>query len=88
MELTGTNTQYKRILTGSYNAGDCANVEFAQIWNAQSGRYALSLGCTGYDGDNMVVYHRLYDILLFESAATEPMVGCYDLDSAISVRRA
>jgi teichoic acid transport system ATP-binding protein len=87
MELTGTNTQFKQVSTGSYNKGDSVSVEFAQTLNAQSGRYALSLGCTGYEGDTMVVYHRLYDILLFETASAMPMVGCYDLDSEILIRR-
>jgi len=88
MELTGTNTQFKQVPTGSYGKGERVNVEFAQTLNAQSGRYALSLGCTGYAGDTMVVYHRLYDIILFETASAMPMVGCYDLDSEIIIRRA
>ena len=88
MELTGTNTQFKQVPTGFYGKGDSVSVEFAQTLNAQSGRYALSLGCTGYEGDTMVVYHRLYDILLFETASAMPMVGCYDLDSAIRIQRA
>ncbi|MFH1476668.1 MAG: ABC transporter ATP-binding protein [Verrucomicrobiota bacterium] len=87
MELTGTNTQFKQVSTGSYDKGDSASVEFSQTLNAQSGRYALSLGCTGYERDAMVVYHRLYDILLFETVSAMPMVGCYDLDSAISIQR-
>ena len=78
MELTGTNTQFKQVPTGSYGKGDSVNVEFAQTLNAQSGQYALSLGCTGYEGDTMVVYHRLYDIILFETVSAMPMVGCYD----------
>lgn len=87
MELTGTNTQFKQVPTGSYGQDDSVSVEFTQVLNAQSGRYALSLGCTGYEGDTMVVYHRLYDILLFETASATPMVGCYDLDSAIRIQR-
>ena len=88
MELTGTNTQFKRVPTGAYGKGDSVSVEFAQTLNAQSGQYALSLGCTGYENDTMVVYHRLYDILLFETASAMPMVGCYDLDSEILIRQA
>ncbi len=87
VELTGTNTQFKRVPTGAYGKGDSVNVEFAQTLNAQSGPYALSLGCTGYENDTMVVYHRLYDILLFETASAMPMVGCYDLDSEIRIQR-
>ncbi len=88
MELTGTNTQFKQVPTGAYAKGDSVRVEFSQTLNAQSGQYALSLGCTGYEGDTMVVYHRLYDILLFEAVSAVPMVGCYDLDSKIMIRPA
>jgi len=88
MELTGTNTQFKQVPTGAYGKGDSVSVEFSQTLNAQSGRYALSLGCTGYEGDSMVVHHRLYDILLFETVSAMPMVGCYDLNSEISIQRA
>lgn len=84
-ELTGTNTQFKQVPTGNYRKGEQVNVEFAQTLNLQSGRYALSLGCTGFCGDSLVVYHRLYDILLFETASAAPMVGCYDLDSKIMI---
>jgi len=88
MELTGTNTQFKQVPTGAYGKGDSVSVEFSQTLNAQSGRYALSLGCTGYEGDSMVVHHRLYDILLFETVSAMPMVGCYDLNSEIRIHRA
>lgn len=88
MELTGTNTQFKQVPTGTCRRGDSVSVEFAQTLNAPSGRYALSLGCTGYEGDSMVVHHRLYDILLFETVSAMPMVGCYDLNSEIRIQRA
>lgn len=87
MELTGTNTQFKRAPTGVFRPGDSVVVEFDQILNAHAGQYALSLGCAGYEGDSMVVYHRLYDILLFETASEMPMVGCYDLNSVIRIER-
>ncbi len=84
-ELTGTNTRFKGVPAGPYRRGDAVTVEFVQTLNAASGRYALSVGCTGYEGDSLVVYQRLYDIILFETASASPMVGCYDLDSAITV---
>lgn len=85
LEITGTNTYFKQRPVGPYRAGDAVLVEFAQTLNCQSGRYALSLGCTGFERENLVVYHRLYDILLLETVAAEPMVGFYDLGSRIDV---
>lgn len=86
-ELTGTNTFFKDIATETYHAGDLVAVEFRQIWNAQSGRYALSLGCTGFEQGQLLAYHRLYDALLFEVVSAEPMVGVYDLQSSITVTK-
>ncbi len=87
VELTGTNTHFKNIATGLHRRNTCASIEFEQVWNGAAGRYALSLGCTGYEGDSVIVYHRLYDILFFETLSARPMVGCYDLDSAVRICR-
>jgi teichoic acid transport system ATP-binding protein len=65
--------------------GDTVLVEFTHILNMQAGNYALSLGCTNYEQGQLVVYHRLYDILLFEVASTEEFVGFYDLNTEIRV---
>lgn len=88
MEITGTNTRFKQVATGDCRAGECREVRFSQVWPGAPGSYALSLGCTGYEGDAMLVYHRLYDILLFESVSDKPMVGWYDLNSEIEVQPA
>ena len=87
LEVTGTNTFFKDIKSGSFRKGDCVLVEFNQILNCQSGQYSLSLGCTGFDNEELVVYHRLYDVLLFEAVSLMPMVGFYDLDSRIKIER-
>ena len=87
LEITGTNTLYKKVQPGSYQAGDSVVVEFTQTLNCQSGRYSLSFGCTGYDHEKLVVYHRLYDVLFFEVIAEKPMVGFYDLDSQIVITK-
>ena len=85
LELTGTNTRFKGIMTGRFRKDQVIKVEFAQILNAQTGRYALSLGCVSYEGDQLVVHHRLYDAIYFEVSAPNPMVGLYDLKSEIRI---
>lgn len=87
LEVTGTNTEFKKMFSGMFHGGDMVEVKFEQILNMQSGRYALSLGCVGHDGNGLVVYHRLYDAVLFEVSSSIPMVGLYDLESKITVRR-
>lgn len=85
LEITGTNTLFKKVETGHYRPGHCALIEFNQVLNAQSGHYSLSLGCTGFNAETMVVYHRLYDVLLFEVVSPAQLVGFYDLNSTITV---
>jgi teichoic acid transport system ATP-binding protein len=87
LEVTGTNTFFKQVVTGSFRKGASALVEFRQTLNAQSGRYGLSLGCTGFERDKLAVYHRLYDVLLFEVVSGMQMVGFYDLQSAITIKK-
>ncbi len=86
LEVTGTNTEFKdKKLTGSFRQGDLVEVQFEQILNMQSGKYALSLGCVGSDDNGLAVYHRLYDAILFEVSSSMPMVGLYDLGSRVTV---
>lgn len=88
LEITGTNTFFKHVPTGAGKRGETIRVVFSQQMNLQPGQYALSLGCTGYSGAKFRVYHRLYDVLLFEVMSDTPMVGFFDLHSRISVETA
>lgn len=83
LEITGTNTHYSNIDTGVFDEGDIVLVEFSQVLNMQSGNYTLSLGCTKYKAEGFTVFHRLYDILLFEVTSEVKMVGFYDLKSSV-----
>jgi teichoic acid transport system ATP-binding protein len=85
LEVTGTNTEFKKRPSGSFHKGDTVEVRFEQALNMQSGKYALSLGCVGSDDSGLAVYHRLYDAVLFEVSSSMPMVGLYDLDSSVNI---
>lgn len=87
LEITGTNTHFRHVDTGICRAGQVVEATFSQALNMQAGQYSLSLGCTNFEGDRFVVYHRLYDILLFEVVSDRALVGLYDLPGEISVRR-
>lgn len=86
LEITGTNTHFKRLATGTRRPGELVTVTFRQTLNLQAGGYALSLGCTGYERGGLVVYHRLYDVLLFQVISDTYMVGFYDLNSTIELK--
>lgn len=87
MEIAGTNTWYGEELTGNYNKGDEVVVSFSQYLNLQGGDYTLSLGCTGYQGDELVVYHRLYDVIMFKCVLFKSIIGIVDLKSNIIVQQ-
>ena len=83
-EITGTNTA----LEGNTPERACAGQEivvcFEQIMSLQSGQYLLSLGCTGYEMDQLVIYHRIYDACFLEVFSTKDTVGYFDMDARVS----
>jgi teichoic acid transport system ATP-binding protein len=87
VEITGTNTMYNNVDTGTLMPGDCVEITFTQTIPLPGNGYVLSLGCTGFEGDNFVVYHRLYDIAPIETINEKQMVGYFDPDSTISLKK-
>jgi teichoic acid transport system ATP-binding protein len=85
LEITGTNTYMKRIVSGTFREGESVTVTFKQKANLQLGKYALSLGCVNLNEKGVEVYHRIYDAMLFEVIGDAQMVGFYDLHSKITL---
>lgn len=86
-ELTGTNTLYEDIETGVCRAGDEVVTTFTQTMNLRSGSYMISLGCTAYEGEELVIYHRLYDVLFFQAISLKTVVGMFDFNSQVEVAK-
>lgn len=86
-ELTGTNTVIEKIDTGSLACGDIVEISFKQKMVLQGGLFLLSLGCTGYEGDTLVVYHRLYDITSIHLSSYKNSVGIFDLNSKVVFKK-
>lgn len=84
-EITGTNTMFERAFLESVKAGDVKEIVFTQEMNLQGGEYLLSLGVTGYEGDDFTVYHRLYDVLNLTVISDKDTVGFYDMNSRIQI---
>lgn len=83
-ELTGTNTVLEdNNLTEGKNGQEIV-VSFEQKMNLQSGQYLLSLGCTGYELDQLVIYHRIYDACFMEVISNKDTVGFYDMDAKVT----
>jgi len=85
LEITGTNSMMKHIVTGTYEKGQAVTITFSQKANLQLGKYALSLGCVTINETGIEVFSRIYDAILFEVIGSAQMVGFFDLQSEISV---
>ena len=84
-EITGTNSMIEKSFLDSVKAGETKKITFEQNMSLQGGDYLLSLGATGYNGDNFVVYHRLYDVINITVISDKNTVGYYDMDSKVRV---
>ncbi len=84
-DITGTNTLFEKAPVKAKNAGDIQEVTFTQNMDMQGGEYMLSLGCTGYDGTEFVVHHRLYQACNLTVVSMKNTVGYYDTNSVIEL---
>ena len=85
VEITGTNTMYEKAFLDSVKKGDVKTVTFRQKMDLQGGEYLLSLGVTGYEGEEFTVYHRLYDVMNLTVVSDKNTVGYYDMNSDVQV---
>lgn len=84
-EITGTNSMIEKAFLESAKAGTKKEITFRQKLDLQGGDYLLSLGLTGYEGNEFKVYHRLYDIMSIAVISDKNTVGFYDMNSKITV---
>ena len=85
-EITGTNTMFEKLTTGTPKAGDVMTATFTQKMSLQGGEYLVSLGCVGYRDGNFTVYHRLYDVFNLTVISDKNTTGFYDMDSIVVVK--
>lgn len=85
-EITGTNTMIEKAFLDSVKQGEVKEITYTQKMDLQGGEYLLSLGVTGYEGDQFQVYHRLYDVLNITVVSDKNTVGYYDMNSKILVK--
>lgn len=84
-DITGTNTMFEGYSLGHMEPGDEKTVTFTQKMNIQGGQYLLSIGCTRFEGDELKVFNRLYDIICLSVVSEKDTVGFYDMFSKIEV---
>ncbi len=84
-DITGTNTLFEKSPVRPMEAGQVQEITFTQAMDMQGGEYMLSLGCTGYNGTDFVVHHRLYQACGITIISTQNTVGFYDTNSEITL---
>ena len=84
--LTGTNTMYEGADIKPVKNGDVYEVSFTQKMTLQGGEYLLSMSCTGFEGKEHVVYHRLYDVASITVISNKNTVGVYDMESTVEAK--
>lgn len=85
LELTGTNTMLEQIDTTYIKKGDIVTISFRQKQYLQPGQYLVSLGCTAFEGDNLVVYCRNYNCCVLGVVAEKGTIGVFDSESVIDI---
>lgn len=85
IELTGTNSMIEKSEILPKQKGDVQTISFTQKMTLQGGEYLLSLGCTGYEGGDFKVHHRLYDVCSLGVVSQKNTVGYYDMESVVTV---
>lgn len=85
-EVTGTNTMYENIASGTVKAGEIRVASFRQKMNLQGKNYLLALGCVGFNDNRFTVYHRLYDVCNINVISDKNTVGFYDMESQVEIR--
>ena len=84
-DLTGTNTMLEKIDTGFGEKGRIYDVSFTQKMRLQGGEYLLSMSCTSFEGDELKVHHRMYDVISLTVLINENKVGIFDSESRVKI---
>ncbi len=84
-EIAGTNTMMEDAYFDVREPGEIHQAAFTQVMSLQGGEYLLSLGVTGFRGNDFQVYHRLYDVCDLHVFSEKNTVGVCDLNSRVKI---
>ena len=62
------------------------DVSFTQKMRLQGGEYLLSMSCTSFEGDELKVHHRMYDVISLTVLINENKVGIFDSESKVTIK--
>lgn len=86
-DISGANTLYHEIDTGTFFEGDEVEISFVHTISLNAGGYLLSFGCAGFEEGEYIVYDRRYDLMSFDVHSDRAGIGVFDLDSEITVEK-
>lgn len=86
-DISGTNTKFQNMASGTYGPGDTVEVRFSHQMILSSGGYLLSFGVAGFEDGEYLIYERRYDLMTFEVISTTANVGFVDLKSDIAISK-
>ena len=87
-EICGTNTNFLKIYTGKCKKGEKYIFEFKQKLMLAPGKYTLSLSCSRFDmNGDLIPINRNYDALIFEVISDKKIVGYYDIDTKVEIKK-
>lgn len=84
-DINGCNTMAERINVPNLKKGDIRTITFSQNMYLHGNEYLLSLGCTGFENNEFVVYNRLYDVCNLSVMSDKTPLGFVDLNSKITI---
>ena len=73
--------------TGVFNVGDVKEIDFVQKIPLRIGKYTLSLGCTKFIGDELHIFHRLYDVIVMDVISNSDTAGIIHVDSIMKMKK-
>jgi len=86
IDIYGTNSYYRRISTEDIPANSLVEVTFSLQVNLVAGTYFVSVGCSHFEGEKLVVHHRRYDVVEFQVAQDDLTFGIAECFLQISAR--
>jgi hypothetical protein len=84
MEIYGTNTYFQGVATPPVPAGSRLLTSFDLALNLMPGTYFLSLGWTYFEGAELRVVHRRYDVIKIDVLPADRSFGIANCFAAIS----
>lgn len=86
-EVSGTNTMLEGNNIEIAMPGEEYVISFRQKMMLQGAQYLISFGCTGYEIDQFVVHHRLYDMINLQVVSDRNTIGFVDMDSNVEIKK-